>query len=261
MPYYFVSFEAPDPGAPDFDQLWEMWRWMKGDLLGARFEEKEEALKKSKDEQKDAKESRYLDWSLIRFRQTDDHGQLRYFHELGLEALALTESALKTRRLDQQFIYNWGMLSACHGYVMCAVLATGNDLASLRAGLASRKSNNLDAHRRWFAHYYLRERPSCANREETEERIERLVHAITDGIVLEIPPEDQTWFEKFLSLNRNVAQKGGVQEVNPRYGRLTKAFKHKKLTEIEMKKLVKLPTDGLPPIDLDIPPPKGGTQT
>lgn len=72
---------------------------------------------------------------------------------------------------------------------MNSLLATGNDLFGKRAGAASREATGLHRHQQWFAHYYLREDPHCKNRPEVEERIERLVNAITDGVIAEIEEE------------------------------------------------------------------------
>lgn len=254
MPYYFDAHEAPQKHSTDLDAFWGIWETVKHDLLNVVFESEEEALNEKYRGPKDESGERYLNWSLVRFRQTDDRDQLLYFHGLGLDALGFTEIALREERLDANFAYHWGMLLACHGYVLCASLAQGSDLANKRAGRASREATSLEKHERWFAHYFLRERRNTNNREETLERIERLIHKITDGSVNEIEERQLEWFDRFLSLDEELSfDTSGGQKTNPRYGKLTKRFA-KELTEKRMKELVELPTDGLPSLSLKIPP-------
>jgi len=85
-----------------------------------------------------------------------------------------------------------------------------------------------------------------------------LLNAITDGEITQIEDDQVPWFDKFLSLNEEIDIGGGKTLPNPRLGKLTKSF-HKDTPSIKkMKELVQLPTEGLPPLDLDIPPPQGG---
>lgn len=254
MPYYFDLHEPPEHGEKDLEQFREIWEVMKNDLMGVVFETDVDALEERNRPHKDESGQRYFNWTLVRFRKTDDRDMLLHFHDLGLEALTYTERALEQGRLDANFLHYWGMLSACHGYVTCAALASGNDLISERAGRAGRKANNLDKHKLWFAHYYLRERPNCRNRAETLERVARLINAITDGHVEGVPDSEWNWFEAFLSLDDEVNINAGGKRANPRKGELTKPFR-KELSAKEMERLVKLPSDGLPSLELDIPPP------
>lgn len=118
MPYYFDLFEAPPKNKADLDTLWEIWEIIKNDLMETVFETEEEALDQKYRSHKDESGFRYFNWHLVRYRQTDDREQLKYFHGLGLDALGLTEVALQGGRLDANFAYHWGMLLACHGYVI-----------------------------------------------------------------------------------------------------------------------------------------------
>lgn len=97
-----------------------------------------------------------MNWSLVRYRKSDDREQLLHSHELGLEALEHTEHEINKRQLNAKFAYYWGMLTACHGYILCASKANANDLSSERAGAASRAATNLDKHKIWYSHCCLR---------------------------------------------------------------------------------------------------------
>lgn len=250
MPYYFDAYEPPKAGDLDPDHFWESWETIKNDLEGVIFETQDDALSERLRESTDQHGLRYLDWRVARYRKSDDRDMLKRFHQIGLEALDQARKSLEKGNLDTRFIYYWGMLSACHGYVLAACLAQGNDLASERAGAASREATGLHQHKRWFAHYYLRERPNHKNREQTLAALMRLVDAITDGEIPAVPPGQQGWFERFLSLDEHIR---GTKEPNPSQNKFTKTFR-KELTEKEMKKLSSESTDGLPPLDLEIPP-------
>lgn len=252
MPYYFDEHVAPKPGRMGLEEIQCIWEIIKNDLLGVKFETKNQAMSKESRGQNDEFENRYFDWSLIRYRKTDDRDMIVYFHELGLEALAYTEQALEHNRIDANFLYYWGMLSACHGYVMCAALANGNDLASDRAGAASKSKTSLQLQKVWYSHYLLREWPNCKNRTEAEERLLRLVLAVVNGDFPELTDKQREWCERIISTDKTVFI-DGKEQPNPRYRMLTKSFLE--LSRKDMNKLLSHSTTGLPPLDLEIPPP------
>ena len=78
MPYYFDAHEAPQKHSTDLDAFWGIWETVKHDLLNVVFESEEEALNEKYRGPKDESGERYLNWSLVRFRQTDDRDQLLY---------------------------------------------------------------------------------------------------------------------------------------------------------------------------------------
>ena len=182
MPYYYDRVEEPKSGEDGWDEFEEIWSTIKHDLLSVVFESKEQALEEKFRPKTDEGGYRFFDWRLVRFRKSDDREQLLYYHELGLEALEKTEKAINQRQLTAQFTYDWGMLTACHGYVMCAALANANDLSSERAGAAGRAATNLDMHKIWFSHYCLRLKDEKKlSRKQIEDAMVRLINAIIDG--------------------------------------------------------------------------------
>ncbi len=171
-----------------------------------------------------------------------------YFHELGLEALRHTEDALETGKLDSKLLYYWGMLSACHGYVLCAYLAQGNDLLGERAGAASREATSLEKHQKWFAHVFFRSELEGLTRDQKTEEIEKLVAAIIDPSRDDHSSLDVEWFKKFLNLKEPA-------EENDFYGQLTFAFRDRKLTQKHMRKLAGEAADDVPSVNLLFPTP------
>lgn len=111
MPYYFSFYEAPEIGSNDLEEIGRIWNDMKNDLLAVIFETEEEAVAQKFRKHTDPTGACFNSWELARFRQTDDREQLLYAHDLGLEALAYTESAIKSGKIDTNFLYYWGMLS------------------------------------------------------------------------------------------------------------------------------------------------------
>src|SRR5690606_31426900 len=84
------------------------------------------------------------------------------------------------------------------------------DARQLRAG-----DKNLDAHKRWFAHYYLTIQPQ-PDRETALEVMEKFVNTIVKGLP---DGSERQWFLKFLSKKKSDSLE------NSR--RLTNAFREK----------------------------------
>ncbi|MEP0943834.1 MAG: hypothetical protein ABJH63_07710 [Rhizobiaceae bacterium] len=258
MPNMFDAIQQPSVDCSNWDAIEDIFCLIRDEFTGFHFEGREEAVQESNRPHSDQDYERYFDPRLVRFRKTNDKDALDYYYGQGLESLKECEALIPQREASPRFIFHWGRLAACHGFILSAALATGSDTWHERAGYRSLLTNNLQSHQQWFSHYYLRERPKCKNREEAEERIERLVNAITDGDFSQVSLQHQLWCERLLSLFPKLKSEGGRQISNFRHGKLTKSFRKKVLTEKRMTELIKLPTDGLPPLDLNIPPPKGG---
>lgn len=254
MPYYFGSQIELSDNVERWEMLEEIWEIIDNDLSYFRFETREEAMRQRSQETHEPDPWELIE-ALAQYRETDDRENLFIFHEWGLEALKNTKLGIEKREFDSTFLYHWSVLTSCHGFICAALMALDDDMQSKRAGAASAKATSLEKHQQWFAHYYLRENPNCKNREEVEDRIERLVNAIAVGGYPEVPIGQQLWCEKLLSLKKRINIKGGTKVNNPRYGKLTKSFRKDALRIWKMKELVKLPSDGLPPLDLNIPPP------
>lgn len=248
MPYFFEVLTTPLDNDHFWQRLEEIWRIMHDDLMGVHFETEEEALEKEYRKSLDPDDLRLDSLFVARYRLTDDRENLLLFHGRGLEALAETEVAIANRAMTAQFMHEWSALLSCHGFVTAAVMARGPDVEGKRAGLAGAEVVSLDQQRQWFAHYFLRLRSSFASRGETEEAVWSLINAIIEGSIHMDPPPDVLWFEKFLNLERDA-------KANPHFGQLTYAFRENRLSVKTMRRLVDLPSDHLPPLNLKVPRP------
>jgi hypothetical protein len=246
MPYYFEALSTPVDEEHLWERLDEILRAIRDDLLNVHFETEEEAVAQVYRKSLDPDDMRFDSWNVARFRETDDRDNLLHFYDLALAALSEVEVAIRERSLSAPFINQWSVLLSCHGFISSAIMARGDDMQSRRAGIKGGETHAVQAQQQWFSHYYLRARARGLSRDDAERAVEKLVNAILDGDVemgLEFPVE---WFEKLLNLkNRG----------DSHYGRLTKSFRQRGLSEIEMKRLVTRPTNSLPPLDLKLPAP------
>lgn len=152
------------------------------------------------------------------------------------DALASIEQRIADRELSPELLHEWGLLNRWAGALQL-VYQMEPDARQLRAG-----DENLDAHKRWFAHYYLTIQPR-PKRDDALEVMEQFVNTIVNG--LPDGPERQ-WFSKFLG----PVESDSLED--PR--RLTKAFREK-LSVPDMGKLAAQPLDAVPPFALAYPTP------
>ena len=114
-------------------RLREIWRVVHTDMIGVHFETEQEALDKVYRKALDPSDMRIDSLNVARYRETDDRENLAYFHEMGLRALGETEIAIRKRRLTPRFLDQWSVLLSCHGFVVAAMMARGDDMQSRRA--------------------------------------------------------------------------------------------------------------------------------
>lgn len=248
MPYFYGAYDEPGLANDGWDDFEEIWDSIERDLSNLVFETREEALHEKFRPTNDEDGDRFSNWDLVRYRKSDDREFLRIYYEFGLKALKRTKNGIKERQLSAEFIYYWGMLAACHGYIQCACMAKSNDLSSERAGSAGREATNLDRQKIWFSHYCLRLRDTTKlDRKQIENVMERLINAVLDGEKPEYLSLDVAWFEKFINLEDS-------EESNDNYGCLRNAFR-KNLTYKKMRELIKQKDQDLPPLDLSVPDP------
>lgn len=175
-------------------------------------------------------------WLMISHVDAVDHEAIGERLEAGKRLLASVEQRMAARELTPELLHEWGLLNRWAGALQL-VYQMEPDARQLRAG-----DENLDAHRRWFAHYYLTIQPR-PKRDDALEVMEEFVNTIVNG--LPDGPERQ-WFSKFLG----PAKSDSLE--NSR--RLTKAFREK-LFVPEMEKLAAQPLDAVPQFALAYPHP------
>jgi hypothetical protein len=175
-------------------------------------------------------------WLMIPHVDAVDHEAIHERLEAGKRLLASVEQRILARDLTPELLHEWGLLNRWAGAIQL-VYQMEPDARQLRAG-----DENLEAHRRWFAHYYLtiKSRPSRGDALETmEEFVNTIVKGLPDG------PERE-WFSKFLGPKKSDSLEGSR--------RLTKAFREK-LSVPYMEKLATQPLDAVPPFALTFPHP------
>ena len=175
-------------------------------------------------------------WLMISHVDAVDHEAIGERLEAGKRLLASVEQRIAARDLTPELLHEWGLLNRWAGALQL-VYHMEPDARQLRAG-----DENLDAHRRWFAHYYLMIEPR-PKREAALEVMEQFVNTIVNG--LPEGPERQ-WFSKFLGPVESDSLEGSH--------RLTKAFREK-LSVPDMEKLAVQPLDAVPPFALTYPHP------
>lgn len=175
-------------------------------------------------------------WLMIPHVDSVDHEGIRERLEAGRRLLNSIEQRVAARELTAKLLRDWGLLNRWAGALQL-VYEMKPDARQLRAG-----DVNLEAHKRWFAHYYLRIQPR-RKRDEALEMMEEFINTIVKGM-----PDgpERHWFIKFL---------GSVESDSLADShRLTKAFREK-LSVIDMEKLDALPLDSVPQFALAHPHP------
>lgn len=175
-------------------------------------------------------------WLMISHVDAVDHEAIGERLEAGKRLLASVEQRVAARELSPDLLHEWGLLNRWAGALQL-LYQMEPDARQLRAG-----DENLDVHRRWFAHYYLMIEPR-SKRDDTLEVMEKFVNTIVNGLSDSL---ERQWFSKFLSTKKSDSLE------NSR--RLTKAFREK-LSVSDMKKLAAQPLDAIPPFALIYPHP------
>lgn len=158
--------------------------------------------------------------------------------EAGKRLLISVEQRTAAKELSPELLHEWGLLNRGAGALQL-VYQMEPDARQLRAG-----DENLDVHRRWFAHYYLMIQPRL-KRDDALEMMEKFVNSIVKSLS---DDSERQWFSKFL---------GPVESDSLENSRrLTKAFREK-LSVSDMKKLEAQSLDPIPSFALSIPTLRG----
>lgn len=223
------------------------------DLLQMRLETKEEAIGERilPANRKAGKKAEWRDtaprwedehgksvrpWLMIPYIDAIDQASLQECLEAGKRVLASVEMRISSRELSPELLHEWGLLSRWAGALQLIYQARP-DVGRLREG-----TDNLDAHKRWFADYFLRVYRH-GKLHEARDEMERFINTIIEKLP---PGSERSWFDRFLS------DEPSDYLENAR--RLTGAFRED-LSVAQMKRLIKQPADNIPALDLDFPPP------
>lgn len=180
-------------------------------------------------------------WLLLPYVDAIDQVRLQEQIDVGRGLVPSIHERLRKQELSPSFLHDWGRFCAAAGLIEL-IYFSNTSVGHRRSALAGGKAkiDDVEAHQRWFAHYFLR----CykrGQREEAEKAVERLVNAIIDDRVTVPAGWDVKWFESYL--------------VAPKYTSLKPAFNERSLSVRRMKQLAAMGTEGIPPIDFEIPDP------
>ncbi|QRY67287.1 hypothetical protein JVX98_23365 [Ensifer sp. PDNC004] len=165
-------------------------------------------------------------WQMIPYVDAIDQELLCEHFEAGRRLIPQVEQGIAARKMTFEFFEQWGSLNRCGGAVRIVYFARP-DVGRLREG-----SDNLAAHRRWFAHQFLKARVGKSKSVAMDE-MEEFVNAT----IVRLDGGERVWFARFLS------EKEADSRENAR--RLTKAFMQN-LSISDMQKLDRAPWDGVP---------------
>ncbi len=180
-------------------------------------------------------------WLLLPYIDALDQTRLQEQIEIGRGLAPSIHERLRKRELSPSFLHDWGRFCAAAGlveFICFSKTSIGHRRSALAGGKA--KIDDTEAHQRWFAHYFLLHYRR-GRRKEAEEAVERLLNAIIEDRVAVPAGWDLKWFESFL--------------MAPKYTSLKPAFDEHSLSVRRMKELAAIGTEGIPPIDLEIPAP------
>jgi hypothetical protein len=232
MVYYLQNLDIPARVPADWVAFWDQSDFAL-DMIRCDFEKdlqsREEALEDNEGQQRQRDH-------LIRFRKSDDPDQIAYFYGLGRRTFEIVEELVAEREWTPELAHYWSVLMFAHGFIMPSAFAQRDDLDNDRRGARGREATSREAQRRWYAHYLVREFKRGVKRATADERILRLVNALSSG---ELPPPagfDADWFK-------------GLKDERGRDLSSTLGL----IGRPKAMAMVAEGTDGLPPIDLAIP--------
>lgn len=190
MVYYLQNLDIADRVPADWDTFWDQSDFAL-EIVRCDFEKdlqsREEALGDAEGQQ------RQRDY-LIRFRKSDDPDQIAYFYDLGRRTLDIVEELVAERAWTPALAHHWSVLMFAHGFVMPSAFAQSDDLDNDRRGVKGREATSREAQRRWYAHYLIREFKPGVKRAVADERILKLVNALTSGEAPLPAGFDVDWF-------------------------------------------------------------------
>jgi hypothetical protein len=189
-----------------------------------------------------------ISWFLIPFVAGIDQDEIGAALEHGQSLLPSIHTYVRSRELCPDLMTKWGGLCAAAG-VLRLLYGSKTDIGRLREA-ASGAKNNLEAHRRWFAHYATRAKAEFGTNAAALASVEQLIRLIIDPADRKFRVENVQWFEEFFGLGQKDKMK-----YTGSHDRLTKEFRN--LSFKAMRQYVDESTVGLPPLDWELPNPQG----
>lgn len=174
-------------------------------------------------------------WLMIPHVDAVDYDDIHELLQAGRKILDSIVQRITARELTPELIHDWGLLNRWAG-ALGLVYQMKSDARLLRAG-----DGNLDVHKHWFAHYYLKIEP-LPKREDALEVMEKFINTI----IKDLPDgSERRWFSKFLGMEDSYSLEDSR--------RLTKVFRE--LSVRKMEKLVAQSLDQLPAFAFAYPQP------
>lgn len=185
-------------------------------------------------------------WNLLPYIDGLDQVKLNQLLSDGRSMIPSLSERIAARELTVGLMRDWGRFCALAG-VLRSLDEHQSDVGHARSAEAGGKAVASEAHRRWFAHYFVRAYQR-GQREIAEEKVERLIQDIIDNKLSVGQDYSTLWFHRFLYINN-------FKPSNIKFRKLRDAYKEHELSVKEMRRLVLKGTEGLPPVDLQFPDP------
>jgi len=171
-------------------------------------------------------------WLQIPFDPTRDE---EHFYEIWQTAKHLAElpkPKIRDRRIDVQFLSEWGTLCRYAGVIQSEHLRDRPNLQHLKGGV----SQNKDQHKRWYAHVFVRLRRNGDDRKTTDMRVLEHLYDLLERNEFPDPDFPSEWYQEFFGKNTDD---------------LTRAFHEGIFRTSEIEDLAKSSIEDLPPFGLN----------
>jgi hypothetical protein len=236
MPYFFEILKATPSKKGFWRRIREIWQIVDADLTLVHLETEREALDQVYRKSLDPSDLRLDSWHVARYLESDDRENLLHFHKMGLRALGETKKAIRKRQVTPEFMNQWSILLSCHGFIVAAMMARGDDLQSKRAGRAGGAAVSKERQKKWVAHLLARQIAIGRTRQLAERDVAK---AIWDFIQAGKFPDGfpRAWFEDLLREDRQL--------------RTTYSWRH--LLKPHVGELAAQPPHDIPPTNIPIP--------
>ncbi|MBJ2153786.1 hypothetical protein [Paracoccus sp. IB05] len=152
MPHYRDVYGCEDAEF-DWDQLEDLFCDLRREVKGWIIEREEDAKSEKYFKLDGADSDKYGNNFIIRYRASEDRSMLLGFHEMALEHLAVLERLIEQEELTPNLLYHWGIVSACHGYLLNSSLALSSDLTDDVRRKNAGKTQSIDAQLKWYVHW------------------------------------------------------------------------------------------------------------
>lgn len=185
-----------------------------------------------------------ISMGLIRYRNvSEENDQREYYLDIGLKLIPFIEKALEVRRLTPEFVQQWGKLMFCHGYVASHVFDDSDDLETYRNRVKGTRATDRTPQRIFLARFLLWFMDEQKQRRKQAEpnAAKAIWDFIEKGNAENIPGGyDLAWFKTLVRDDDR--------------GRIVSPMEQNNMSEATLRELAAIEFDGLPPIELLVPP-------